>query len=152
MVLEISLFFPSQDSSNHSLPPGLGRWCHSQSQGPPLSQVAFQEHPPPTSWEEAASLSLPPTAQPDCPCCHARVRCGGAGVRRCDAGSRVRARPAEPACTWLLAASRWRCCSPHGVWAHEGTPDWVPAPNTLFLHRPLVDAEHLRRLPHSLAC
>lgn len=59
MVLEISLFFPSQDSSNHSLPPGLGRWCHSQSQGPPLSQVAFQEHPPHILGRGCVPLAAP---------------------------------------------------------------------------------------------
>lgn len=151
MVLEISLF-PLPGLLQSFFATWLGTVVSLSVPGPTPVTGRFPGAPPPISWEEAASLSLPPTAQPDCPCCHARVRCGGARVRRCDAGSRVRTRPAEPACTWLLAASRWRCCSPHGVWAHEGTPDWVPAPNTLFLHRPLVDAEHLRRLPHSLAC
>lgn len=41
---------------------------------------------------------------------------------------------------------------PHEVWAPEGPPGPEPAPSTLLLHWPLVDAEYLRRLPNSLVC
>lgn len=117
-----------------------------RSQGPSLSQVAFQQQHPASPRHPGRRL-----CPSHCPCCHTRVWCGGeerqgagagaGGMQRHQCQSEDQASD-EPACTWLHAASRWRCCSPHAVWDHW-TAVWVPAPNTLFLHRPLVDAEYL---------